>query len=57
MPNANTLYWGGLGGSLVIVDLDARTTLAYTPNRMADSIIDVRGLGLAMAMWEAMALL
>jgi hypothetical protein len=46
MPNPNTLYWGGLGGSLVIVDLDARTTLA-----------DVRGLGLAMAMWQAMDLI
>ncbi len=55
MPNPNTLYWGGLGGSLVIVDLDARTTFAYTPNRMATA--DVRGLGLAMAMWEAMELL
>ncbi len=57
MPNPNTLYWGGLGGSLVLVDLDARTTFAYTPNRMADTLGDVRGLGLAMAMWEAMALL
>jgi hypothetical protein len=57
MPNPNTLYWGGLGGSLVIVDLDARTTFAYAPNRMADSIADVRGLELAMAMWEALALL
>jgi CubicO group peptidase (beta-lactamase class C family) len=57
MPNPNTLYWGGLGGSLVIVDLDARTTFAYAPNRMTDTIGDVRGLGLAMAMWEAMDLL
>jgi CubicO group peptidase (beta-lactamase class C family) len=57
MPNPNTLYWGGLGGSLVIVDLDARTTFAYTPNRMSDTLTDVRGLGLAMAMWEAMGLI
>jgi CubicO group peptidase (beta-lactamase class C family) len=57
MPNPNTLYWGGLGGSLVVVDLDARTTFAYAPNRMTDTITDVRGLGLAMAMWEAMDLL
>ena len=56
MPNPNTLYWGGLGGSLVIVDLDARTTFAYAPNRMGDPLADVRGLDLAMAMWEAMAL-
>ncbi|WP_245665503.1 serine hydrolase domain-containing protein [Actinoplanes subtropicus] len=57
MPNPNTLYWGGLGGSLVLVDLDARTTFAYTPNKMADTLSDVRGLELAMAMWEAMALI
>ena len=57
MPNPNTLYWGGLGGSLVIVDLDARTTFAYAPNRMSDTLTDMRGLGLAMAMWEAMALI
>jgi CubicO group peptidase (beta-lactamase class C family) len=57
MPNPNTLYWGGLGGSLVLVDLDARTTFAYAPNKMADTLADVRGLELAMAMWEAMALI
>jgi len=57
MPNPNTLHWGGRGGFLAIVDLDARTTFAYAPNRMADSIADVRGFGLAMAMWEAMDLL
>jgi len=57
MPNPDTLYWGGLGGSLVLVDLDARTTFAYVPNKMADTMADVRGLGLAMAMWEAMALI
>lgn len=57
MPSPDTLYWGGLGGSLVIVDLDARATFAYVPNRMSDTLADVRGLGLAMAMWESMGLL
>ena len=57
MPNPNTLYWGGLGGSIVMADLDARIAFAYAPNRMGDTMADVRGLGLAMAMWEAMALL
>jgi CubicO group peptidase (beta-lactamase class C family) len=57
MPNPNTLYWGGLGGSLVLVDLDARTTFAYAPNKMGDGLGDLRGLGLAMAMWEAMGLI
>jgi CubicO group peptidase (beta-lactamase class C family) len=54
VPNPNTLHWGGLGGSVVIVDLDARSTFAYVPNRMGRPMGDVRGLGLAMAMWDAM---
>ena len=57
MPNPNTIYWGGMGGSLVLVDLDARTTFAYAPNRLGNSVADVRGLELAMAMWEAMSLI
>lgn len=50
MPNDNTVYWGGYGGSLAIIDLDARTTIAYTPNRMTGGTGDLRALGLAMAL-------
>jgi CubicO group peptidase (beta-lactamase class C family) len=57
MPNPNTLYWGGYGGSLAIIDLDARTTFCYVMNRMSDSIADLRGLDLAMVLWEAMGIL
>ena len=57
MPNPNSLYWGGLGGSLVIIDMDARATLAYAPNKMSGTIGDMRAFGLAMAMWEAMGAL
>jgi CubicO group peptidase (beta-lactamase class C family) len=57
MPNPNTLYWGGLGGSLAIIDLDARTTFCYVMNKMSGTVADLRGLGLAMAMWEAMGTL
>jgi CubicO group peptidase (beta-lactamase class C family) len=54
MPNPNTLYWGGLGGSLAIIDLDARTTFAYAMNKLSGMATgDVRGLGLAMAMWDS----
>jgi CubicO group peptidase (beta-lactamase class C family) len=53
LPNPNTVYWGGLGGSMVIVDIDARTTLAYAPNKMSGTIGDTRAIGLAMAMWES----
>jgi CubicO group peptidase (beta-lactamase class C family) len=53
LPNDNTLYWGGYGGSLALIDLDARTTIAYTPNRMTGGTAgDLRGLDLAMAFWD-----
>jgi len=55
LPNPNSIYWGGYGGSLVIIDMDARTTFAYAMNKMAGTTQgDTRAFGLAMAMWEAM---
>lgn len=55
LPNPNTIYWGGYGGSLVIVDMDARTTFAYAMNKMAGTTTgDMRAFSLAMAMWEAL---
>jgi len=55
LPNPNSIYWGGYGGSLVIIDMDARTTIAYAMNKMAGTTQgDVRAFGLAMAMWQAM---
>jgi CubicO group peptidase (beta-lactamase class C family) len=51
MPNDNTIFWGGYGGSLALIDLDARTTIAYTPNRMTGTVGDLRAFGLAMEFW------
>jgi CubicO group peptidase (beta-lactamase class C family) len=57
MVNPNTLYWGGRGGSLAVVDMDARTTFGYAMNRMSGGVGgDLRGFGLVMATWEAMGL-
>jgi len=54
LPNPNTIFWGGYGGSLVIIDMDARTTFGYAMNKMAGTTTgDMRAFGLAMAMWEA----
>jgi CubicO group peptidase (beta-lactamase class C family) len=54
-PNPNSMYWGGYGGSIAIIDMDARATYAYTMNRMQGTTVgDVRGFGLIMAMWQAM---
>lgn len=57
LPNPNSLYWGGYGGSLAIIDMDARTSFGYAMNRMAPTTTgDMRALGLAMAMWQALGL-
>jgi CubicO group peptidase (beta-lactamase class C family) len=56
MLNPETLYWGGYGGSLAIIDLAARTTIAYAMNKMSGTTTgDLRAYGLAMAFWEASA--
>jgi CubicO group peptidase (beta-lactamase class C family) len=58
MPSPNSLYWGGFGGSLAIIDLDVRTTFGYAMNRMGGGTTgSMRGFGLAMAMWTAQGLL
>ena len=52
MPNPNTIFWGGYGGSLVVIDFDARATYAYAMNKMgAGTVGDMRAFSLLMAMW------
>jgi CubicO group peptidase (beta-lactamase class C family) len=54
MPNPDTIYWGGYGGSLAVVDMHARTSIAYAMNKMDGTTTgDLRAFGLAMAFWEA----
>jgi CubicO group peptidase (beta-lactamase class C family) len=58
LPNPNTIYWGGYGGSLILIDQDARTTIAYVMNKMQPTTEgDMRGFGLAMGVWTAMGLI
>jgi CubicO group peptidase (beta-lactamase class C family) len=46
----NACFWGGLGGSIVISDLDYRVTIAYVMNRMETGLLgDTRGFSLAAA--------
>ncbi|WP_250004158.1 serine hydrolase domain-containing protein [Actinoplanes sp. M2I2] len=54
LPHPNTLFWGGYGGSLAVIDLDARTSIAYAMNKMSGTTTgDFRAFGLATAFWEA----
>ncbi|MBL6851932.1 MAG: beta-lactamase family protein [Alphaproteobacteria bacterium] len=55
LPNPNTIYWGGYGGSIILIDMDAHTTIAYVMNVMHGTTTgDMRGFGLAMAAWDAL---
>jgi len=45
-----TAFWGGWGGSVIVVDLDMRLTVAYVMNRMEPGLVgDTRGLGIVEA--------
>lgn len=54
--NGNTASWGGRGGSLVLVDFDARMAVAYAMNRMLDRgpLSDERGLSIVLAAYDGL---
>ena len=55
-PNPRTCFWGGWGGSLVVVDCDARMVVAYVMNRMGEGTLgDARGASLVMAAYAGLA--
>ena len=39
MPQGRACYWGGWGGSVILMDLDSGTTISYMMNKMAPGII------------------
>ena len=54
-PNEHICFWGGWGGSLVVVDQDAHVCFSYVMNVMKDSLLgDFRGFGIAQAVYEAL---
>jgi len=55
LPSENVMFWGGYGGSLIIIDFDKRATFGYAMNKMAPTTTgDTRAFGLAMGMWQAL---
>lgn len=53
LPNDETIFWGGYGGSLVVVDMAKRATFAYAMNRMASTTTgDRRAYDLITGMWR-----
>ncbi len=51
-PNPRTFSWGGLGGSMIVVDLDARLCWAYAMNRMGQGphFLDLRNRAIDKAL-------
>ncbi|KAF4765079.1 hypothetical protein N7455_004453 [Penicillium solitum] len=39
IPEGKICFWGGWGGSMVVMDLDRRMTIAYTMNKMGSGIV------------------
>ncbi len=39
LPQGRACFWGGWGGSVILADLDTRTTISYMMNKMAPGII------------------
>jgi len=55
-PNPHIAYWGGWGGSTVVVDQDVRMCVSYVMNRMeADLLGDRRGFSILQAAYESLA--
>jgi CubicO group peptidase (beta-lactamase class C family) len=49
-----TCYWGGYGGSIIVVDMDTRVAVSYVMNRMESGLVgDTRGLGIVTAAFTA----
>jgi CubicO group peptidase (beta-lactamase class C family) len=55
-PNKNVCFWGGWGGSLCLVDCDARVCMSYVMNKMVATLTgDLRSASLVMAAYEGLA--
>ena len=55
-PNEHACFWGGWGGSLAVIDLDARMSFAYVMNKMGEGTTgDLRGAGLLFAAYASLA--
>lgn len=55
-PNPHTAYWGGWGGSSIVIDQDARLCVSYVMNKMEDDLMgDPRGFNLLGAVYQGLA--
>lgn len=54
-PNPRTLSWGGAGGSVAIMDVDAKLSISYVMNKMGNAIMgDPRPSKLISSLYSAL---
>lgn len=55
-PNPRSCFWGGWGGSICVIDVDAGISIAYVMNKMAGGLVgDMRGAMIVLAAMGAAA--
>ncbi len=55
-PNKNVVFWGGWGGSTIVLDFDAQLAFSYVMNRMEPGALgDPRGMRLGAALYASLA--
>ena len=54
-PSQRACFWGGWGGSIIVVDMEKRMTVAYMMNKMGEGLVgDDRGFGILVAAYAAL---
>jgi len=47
LPNENSIFWGGYGGSQIVIDMENRATYCYVMNKMGEGLLgDMRSADL-----------
>jgi len=47
LPNENSMFWGGYGGSQIVIDMENRATYCYVMNKMGEGLLgDMRSADL-----------
>ena len=55
LPNPRGFFWGGWGGSLAVIDMDAKLSVAYVMNKMFPTLEgDLRGGALLLAAYGSL---
>ena len=55
LPNPRAFFWGGWGGSIAVIDMDARMSVSYVMNKMYPTLEgDLRGGALLLAAYGSL---